>query len=68
MTELFCTIALFTVTRTTPDMSAVKLLQLQTISLAENDLQKQEDIPATGNFKSVVRKFLHMRTIYMHNK
>ena len=39
MTELFCTIALFTVTRTTPDMSAVKLLLLQTISLAVIDLQ-----------------------------
>ena len=47
MTELFCTIALFTVTRTTPDMSAVKLLQLQLISLADIDLQQQEDIPAT---------------------
>ena len=35
MTELFCTIALFTVTRTTPDMSAVELLQLHTISLPE---------------------------------
>ena len=39
MTELFCTIALFTVTRTTPDMSAVELLQLHTISLAEIDLR-----------------------------
>ena len=47
MTELFCTIALFTVNRTTPDMSAVKLLQLQMISLVDIDLQQQEDIPAT---------------------
>ena len=47
MAELFCTIALFTVTRTTPEMPAVKLLQLQLISLADIDLQKQEDIPAT---------------------
>ena len=39
MTELFCTIALFTVTRTTPDMSAVELLQLHLISLAEIDLR-----------------------------
>ena len=38
MTELFCTIALFTVTSTTPDMVAVTLLQLQLISLAEIDL------------------------------
>ena len=37
MTELFCTIALFTVTRTTPDKSAVELLQLHMISLAEID-------------------------------
>ena len=35
MTELFCTIALFTVTRTTPDMVALTLLHLQLISLAE---------------------------------
>ena len=39
MTELLCTIALSTVTRTTPDMSAVELLQLHTISFAEIDLR-----------------------------
>ena len=39
MTELFCTMALFTVTRTTPDMSEVEVLQLHTISLAEIDLR-----------------------------
>ena len=39
MTELFCTIALFTVTRTIPDMVAVTLLHLQLISLAKIDLQ-----------------------------
>ena len=39
MTELFCTMALFTVTRTTPDMSAVELFQLHTILLAEIDLR-----------------------------
>ena len=39
MTDFFCTLALFTVTRTTPDMVAVTLLQLQLISLAKIDLQ-----------------------------
>ena len=39
MTELFCTTALFTVTKTTADMSAVELLQLHLILLAEIDLR-----------------------------
>ena len=36
---MFCTVALFTVTRTTPEMSAVELLQLHMISLGEIDLR-----------------------------
>ena len=53
MTELFCTIALFTVTRTTPDMSAVKLLQRQLISLAEIGDLRQLRIENIGILEAI---------------